>query len=89
MTVQSIATALEKAGSTETEAIRKAFEDLQVKTPVGEITYRSIDNQSTAGAYVGTTAVRDGKGVMIDWVYKNGADYLLSDEEVLALRPAE
>ena len=89
MTVQSIATALEKAGSTETEAIRKAFEDLQVKTPVGEITYRSIDNQSTAGAYVGTTTVRDGKGVMIDWVYKNGADYLLSDEEVLALRPAE
>jgi len=26
---------------------------------------------------------------MINWVYKNGADYLLSDEEVLALRPAE
>ena len=89
MTVQSIAAALEKAGSTETEAIRVAFEDLQVETPVGEITYRSIDNQSTAGAYVGKTTVRDGKGVMVDWVYKNGADYLLSDEEVLALRPAE
>ncbi|WP_299679975.1 ABC transporter substrate-binding protein [uncultured Roseobacter sp.] len=89
MTVQSIVAALEKAGSTETEAIRAAFEDLQLATPMGEITYRSIDNQSTAGAYVGTTTVRDGRGVMVDWEYKDGADYLPSDEEVQALRPAE
>ncbi len=89
MTVQSIVAALEKAGSTETEAIRSAFEDLKVTTPMGEITYRSIDNQSTAGAWVGTTAVKDGKGVMVDWTYKNGADYLPSDAEVSALRPAD
>lgn len=89
MTVQSIATALEKADSTETEAIRAAFEDLQVDTPVGQITYRSIDNQSTAGAWVGTTKVKDGKGVMVDWVYKDGANYLPSDEEVKSLRPTE
>ncbi len=89
MTVQSIVAALEKAGSTETEAIRAAFEDLTLATPMGEITYRSIDNQSTAGAWVGTTTVKDGKGVMVDWVFKDGADYLPSDEEVMALRPAE
>ena len=89
MTVQSIVAALEKAGSTETEAIRAAFEDLQVATPMGDITYRSIDNQSTAGAYVGTTTVVDGKGVMVDWEFKNGADYLPTDAEVSALRPAE
>ena len=89
MTVQSIVAAIEKAGSTETEAIRAAFEDLQVATPMGDITYRSIDNQSTAGAYVGTTTVVDGKGVMVDWEFKDGADYLPSDEEVSALRPAE
>lgn len=89
MTVQSIVAALEKAGSTETEAIRAAFEDLQVATPMGDITYRSIDNQSTAGAWVGTTALKDGKGVMVDWTFKNGADYLPSDEEVKALRPAD
>ena len=89
MTVQSIAAALEKAGSTETEAIRAAFEDLQVATPMGEITYRSIDNQSTAGAWVGTTTVQDGKGIMVDWTYKDGASYLPSDDEVSALRPAD
>jgi branched-chain amino acid transport system substrate-binding protein len=89
MTVQSIAAALEVAGSTETEAIRAAFEDLPVSTPMGEIIYRSIDNQSTAGAYVGKIDLKDGKGVMVDWVFKDGADYTLTDDEIKALRPAE
>ena len=89
MTVQSIAAALTRAGSTDTEALRTAFEDLNVDTPLGQITFRSIDNQSTAGSYVGTTALVDGKGVVVDWTYKDGADYLPSDEEVRALRPAD
>ncbi len=89
MTVQSIVAALEKAGSTETEAIREAFEGLQVASAMGGIEFRAIDNQSTMGAYVGTTALQDGKGVMINWEYKDGANYLPTDEEVLKLRPAE
>lgn len=89
MTVQSIAAALSRAGSTETEAIRQAFEDLSLDTPMGPITFRSIDNQATAGAYVGTTTVKDGRGIMVDWTYKDGAEYLPSDEEVMKLRPAE
>ena len=89
MTVQSIAAAIGRAGSTETEAIRMAFEGLPVATPVGDIVFRAADNQSTMGAYVGTTALRDGGGVMVDWTYKEGADYLPSAEEVKALRPAE
>ena len=40
------------------------------------------------GAFVGKVALKDGEGVMVDWVYKNGADYLPSDEEVKELRPA-
>ena len=89
MTVQSIAAALKKAGSTETEAIREAFAGLEVDTPVGPIVYRASDHQSTMGAYVGTTALSDGKGVMVDWSYKPGADYLPSDEDVAKLRPSE
>lgn len=88
MTAQSIAAVLEKAGSTETEAIRAAFAGLEVDTPAGRITYREIDHQSTMGAWVGTTALKDGAGVMVDWSYKDGADYLPSDEEVRAMRPA-
>lgn len=89
MTVQSIAAAIGRAGSTETEALRLAFEDLPVSTPVGDIVFRAADNQSTMGAYVGTTALREGGGVMVDWEYKAGADYLPSAEEVKALRPSE
>tara|TARA_B100001093_G_scaffold398533_1_gene385886 strand:- start:2304 stop:3509 length:1206 start_codon:yes stop_codon:yes gene_type:complete len=89
MTVQSIVAALNRAGSTETEAIRSAFEDLPVNTPVGDIIFRASDHQSTMGAYVGSTTLRDGKGVMVNWEYKNGADYLPSDEEVAKLRPSK
>ncbi|MBD1546749.1 ABC transporter substrate-binding protein [Roseibium aggregatum] len=89
MTVQSIAAALEKAGSTDTKALLAAFKDLKVDTPMGEITYRGLDHQSTMGAYVGTTAVKDGKGVMVDWEYKNPVPYMPSDEEIKKMRPAE
>lgn len=86
MTVQSIATALEKAGSTDADAIKAAFKGLQVSTPVGDITFRASDHQSTMGTYVGKTTVKDGKGIMVDWEYKNGAEYLPSDEEAQKLR---
>ncbi|MCP3879723.1 MAG: twin-arginine translocation pathway signal protein, partial [Sulfitobacter sp.] len=56
---------------------------------VGDITFREIDNQATMGAFVGKTMLKDGAGVMTDWTYLDGADYLPSDEEVSKLRPAE
>ncbi len=86
MTVQSIVAVLEKAGSTDSEAIRAAFADLPVSTPVGDIKFRSQDHQATMGAYVGTIALKDDKGTLESWVYKDGADYTLSDEEVMKLR---
>ncbi|MBU2961801.1 ABC transporter substrate-binding protein [Citreicella sp. C3M06] len=90
MTAQSIAAAINTAGSTDGDAIRQAFEDLTVDdTPIGALTYRAIDNQSTLGAWVGTTAVEDGKGVMVDWEYKDPAPYMPSDEDITAMRPAE
>ena len=88
MTVQSIAAAISRAESVDTEKLRQAFIGLEVDTPVGLITYREQDHQSTMGAFVGKTTVRDGEGVMVDWSYKGGADYLPSDEEVAKLRPA-
>lgn len=89
MTVQSIAAAISRAGSTETEALVNAFKGLDVDTPVGKITFRKQDHQATMGAFVGTTKNKDGKGIMVDWSYKDGADYLPSDAEVKSMRPAE
>jgi len=86
-TMKSIAAAIAKAGSTDTEALVNAFEGLEVDTPAGKITFRKIDHQSTMCAWVGTTALKDGKGIMVDWKYDDGANYLPSDAEVKAMRP--
>ncbi|MCL4764446.1 MAG: ABC transporter substrate-binding protein, partial [Burkholderiales bacterium] len=88
-TIHSAAAALRKAGTTDTPKLVAAMKGLEVDTPFGRITYRAIDHQSTMGAYVGRTAVRDGKGVMVDWRYADGKDYLPADDEVKRLRPAK
>ncbi|UCE54905.1 MAG: hypothetical protein JSV31_05550, partial [Desulfobacterales bacterium] len=62
---------------------------LSLSSPVGPITFRKIDHQSTMGAFVGRTALRDGKGVMIEWKYADGKDYLPSDAEVRKMRTQE
>ncbi len=87
-TMLTIAAALNKAKSTETEALVDAMEGLDVQSPIGCFKFRKIDHQSTMGAYVGKTALKDGKGIMVDWKYLDGANYLPSDEEVKKLRPA-
>ena len=38
------------------------------------------------GAFVGKTALKGGKGVMVDWKYAYGGNYLPSDEDVKKLR---
>jgi branched-chain amino acid transport system substrate-binding protein len=85
--VMSAAAVLRKANSTDAAKLVAAMEDLEVDTPFGRVRYRAIDHQSTMGAYVGRTAVRDGKGVMVDVRYADGKDFLPSDAEVKKLRP--
>ena len=41
------------------------------------------------GAYVGKLDLRDGKGVMVDWRYADGGNYLPADREVVKMRPPE
>lgn len=86
-TMKTIAAAIRKAGSTETEMLVAAMEGLEVATPFGKISFRTIDHQSTMGFYVGRTAKKDGQGVMVDWRYEEGRDHLPSDDEVRKLRP--
>jgi len=86
--IHSIAAMLNKAGSTETDAMIEAMAGLEVLTPFGAIAWREIDHQATMGAYVGRIAVKDGRGTMVDWRYVDGADVMPSDEEIAALRPS-
>jgi branched-chain amino acid transport system substrate-binding protein len=87
--IKSVVAAIRKAKSTQSEKLVEAMKGLAIDTPFGKVTYRAIDHQSTMGAFVGRLAVRDGKGVMVDWKYANGADYLPSDDWVRAHRPAD
>lgn len=86
-TVRAAAAALQRAGSTDTEKLVNAMSGLTFESPFGRIVFRAIDHQSTMGAYVGRTAVRDGKGVMVDWRYADGRDFLPTDDLVRRLRP--
>jgi branched-chain amino acid transport system substrate-binding protein len=86
-TLKAAAAILAKAGSTDPEKLVRAAEGIQADSPFGKIVFRASDHQSTLGAFVGKTAVRDGKGVMVDFAYKDGAAYLPADAEVKALRP--
>ena len=84
--IKSIAAGLKKAKSSDTEKLVAAFKGLQLDSPFGKITYRAQDHQSTMGAFVGKTKNEGRKGVMVDYVYLDGAKYLPSDAEVKKLR---
>jgi branched-chain amino acid transport system substrate-binding protein len=86
-TVIAAAAAIKKAGSTDAEKIVTALSGLSFGTPFGPVMFRPLDHQSTMGAFVGRTAVKDGKGVMVDWRYANGRDFLPDDAMVKSLRP--
>jgi branched-chain amino acid transport system substrate-binding protein len=88
-TIKAIAAMLQKAGSTDTEKMLAAMPGLEFDTPFGKATFRASDHQSTMGAYVGKTTVKEGRGTMTDWYYADGAKYLPSDEEVKKLRPQQ
>jgi branched-chain amino acid transport system substrate-binding protein len=80
---------LKRAGSTDAEKIVTAMSGLAFDTPFGNVTFRAIDHQSTMGAYVGRTAVKDGKGIMVDWRYADGKNYQPDDVDVRKLRPQQ
>jgi branched-chain amino acid transport system substrate-binding protein len=87
--MMSLADGIKKAGSTDPDKLAAAFKGLKVDTPFGPIMYRAQDNQSTMGAYVGVTGLKDGKGVMTSFRYVDGASVQPSDAEVAKMRPAD
>ena len=87
--IKSLAAGIKKAKGTETEKLVAAFSGLQVDTPFGKITYRPEDHQSTMGAFIGVTKNDKGKGVMVDYVYLDGAKFQPPAAEVKKSRAAD
>jgi branched-chain amino acid transport system substrate-binding protein len=88
-TIKAVAAGIAKAGSTNSEALVKAFENLEFLSPSGVVTFRAIDHQSTLGLYIGPTAMKDGNGVMTSYTYVDGSKLQPSDEDVKSRRPTD
>ncbi len=84
--VYTVAEAIKRAKSSETEKLVEAMKGLEMGTPFGPIVWRPLDHQSTMGAYVGQLARKDGKGAMVNWHFADGARFQPSFEEIKALR---
>jgi branched-chain amino acid transport system substrate-binding protein len=86
--IHSIAAGIRRAGALGADTLIDGLAGATFETPFGPASYRALDHQSTLGTFVGKTALRDGKGIMVDWHYASGAAYLPSDQDVRALRPS-
>ncbi len=85
-TMYTVANVIKRAGGADTEKLIAAMKGMEMDTPIGPIVWRAVDNQSTMGAYVGRLAKKDGKGVMVNWRFADGALFLPPFEEVRAMR---
>ena len=84
--VYTVAEAIKKAKTVDTERLIEALRGLEMRTPFGPIVWRPTDHQSTMGAYVGQLARKGGQGKMVNWRFADGASFLPSFEEVRMLR---
>jgi branched-chain amino acid transport system substrate-binding protein len=89
VSIEAIKAMIEKAGTLDQDKLIDAMKGLTFDSVIGKITFRANDHQSDMGAWVGRTAVKDGKPIMVDWKYAQGKQYFPSDAEIAAMRPAE
>lgn len=75
-----------KAGSTETDKLRAAFDGMAFDTIAGKATMRASDRQLSLGAWVGETTVRNGQGAMKNWRFVDGASVMFTEAEVAAAK---
>ena len=85
--IQAIAAGIGRAGGMTPDRLAGGFAGATFETPFGAAMFRPLDHQSTLGTFLGKTALRDGKGVMVDWRYVDGAAVMPPDAEVRKLRP--
>ncbi len=86
--ISGIAAGIAKTGGVDSEAMADGFAGASFATPFGKVIWRPQDHQSTLGTYVGRTALKDGRGRMVDWRYVDGASVMPDDATVKTRRPA-
>ena len=86
---QGLRAGIEKAGTTDTNAVIKALEGLKFDSVLGPVTIRAFDHQGTTPHWLGK-ADWDAKlnmGVLTDVTQLPTDSYLLTEDEVRKLRP--
>ena len=75
-----------KAGSTDTDKLRAAFDGMSFDTLAGKAVMRASDHQLSLGAWVGELAQKDGQGVMTNWKFIDGETVMFTEAEVAAAK---
>ncbi|ASU39399.1 ABC transporter substrate-binding protein [Herbaspirillum sp. meg3] len=87
-TIMALVGGIKKAGSTDSDKLVIAMRGLSMDSPVGPIVFRSQDQQSSMGAFVGTLVYKDGRSPSSDWRYLDGIRYMPDETYVKGRRPA-
>ncbi len=80
---------VEAAKTTDQTELLKKLPGFEFGSVIGPLSIRALDHQSTMGAWIGETTVKDGKAKVVNWDYKDPAPYFPSDKDVRAKQPKE
>lgn len=88
MMVQTLVDACQDQPCQTPGEIKQALKNKNFQSPIGSVHFRTIDQQITAGLWVGKIAVQNGQGRMVDFVFKDGKlpQYHIPDQEIISLR---
>lgn len=87
-TMLAIAGGLRKSEGGDGEALVEALRGLHWSSPLGELSFRALDQQSTMGAFIGLVWPKDGRSSLREWRYLDGTAYLPPPTYVRSRRPA-
>ncbi|MDV7339256.1 ABC transporter substrate-binding protein [Terasakiella sp. A23] len=82
MTILAARQALQNADDLRPASVIKALSHLHFDSPLGTTQFRSMDNQSSMGTFVGRLEHQDGINQMTKWFYADGSDYWPTQNEV-------
>ena len=86
-TMMAIAAGLKKSEGNDGEALVEALRGLRWSSPLGELSFRALDQQASMGAFVGLVSQKEGRSTMREWRYLDGNAYLPPATYVRSRRP--
>lgn len=86
-TMMAIAAGLKKSEGNDGEALVEALRGLHWSSPLGELSFRALDQQASMGAFIGLVSQKDGRSTMREWRYLDGSAYLPPATYVRSRRP--